>query len=48
MYPKHKIKVVHFAEGDDTEHTEVEKILKHRQIFKSVVFFFEWNDHPQS
>jgi hypothetical protein len=35
VYPRHKIKVVPPPEEDDTEHYEVEKILKHRRSVSS-------------
>jgi hypothetical protein len=50
VYPRHKIKVVPPPEEDDTEHYEVEKILKHRSAASSKLldYFVKWKNHPQS
>jgi hypothetical protein len=50
VYPRHKIKVVPPPEEDETEHYEVEKILKHRRSTstKQLEYFVKWKNHPQS
>jgi hypothetical protein len=50
VYPRHKLKVAPPPEEDDTEHYEVEKILKHRRSAstKQLEYFFKWKNHPLS